>query len=103
MWCGQRRVEWIEPFAFEINRVRQNQICVERINHAVRDASDTPVRLVACPLVDFRLRHRHVAKVQRLDGGREKILVRFKKIRLDVRALPIPQDVYKRQIRKRPI
>jgi len=47
-------IKRIEPLAFEINRVRQYQIRVSGINHAVRDAGDAAVRLVARPLIDFR-------------------------------------------------
>ena len=88
----QLRVKGIQPFALEINRVRQNQIRV-RGDHAIGDAGDAAVRLVARPLVDLRLRRRRLAKIQRLDGGREIIPVRLEEAGLHRRARPIPQRI----------
>src|SRR5665213_4560011 len=89
----QLRVKRVLPFALEINRVGQNQIRVSGINHAIRDASNASVRLVARPLVDIRFRRLHIAKIQWLDGGRKNVLGRREKAGFDLRALPIPKRI----------
>ena len=81
-----------QAICLEKNRVGQNQVRVKS-DHADTDALYTTMRLLGGLLVNFRLRRPTIAKVQRLDHGREKILTRLKEAGLNLRALPIPQRI----------